>query len=428
MRQKLIPELTLSVTELNEYIDRLIRGDVFLSNVRVRGEIGSFKRQLSSGHWYFSLKDETGTVSCAMYRHMNRNVSFLPQDGMKVILTGSMSYYGKNGQIQIAVNQLRPDGEGDLWQRMEALKARLAAEGLLDPARKRPIPMYPKKVAVVTSESGAVWHDIINVAAKRNPAVQISLIPVSVQGQGAAEEIAEGIRTAQKVRDAEVIIVGRGGGSMEDLWCFNEECVARAVASSILPVVSAVGHETDFTVCDLVADIRASTPSNAAEIVVPAAKEIMDALLSVEKDLTRGARSGIDRARLTTVRLHGSLMRFEPSRRLSEIRGEIRNRKLILNHLVEERIGSSGECLRNLTGRIHNAADAGIERSKTRLTRASDKIGAISPLAVLERGYAIVSDVNGKVVTSAVEAGKNRILRIRFRDGETETERRNIDE
>ena len=424
----MIPEITLCVSELNDYIDGILKRDGLLKCIRIRGEIGSFKHHFASGHWYFSLKDDTGSISCAMYRHNNIRCSFVPQDGMKVILTGSLGLYQKNGQLQINVTSIRPDGEGELWKRMEALKARLSAEGLFDTGRKRPLPLYPRKIAVVTSESGAVWHDIVNVSLNRNPSVQIVLIPVSVQGQGAEKEIAEGIRTAQNVTDAELIIVGRGGGSLEDLWCFNEETVARAVAQSRIPVISAVGHETDYTICDLVADVRASTPSNAAEIAVPTVRELQDGLSSLRKDLTRITYSRLEEYRLKVLRLRNSLLRFEPSRYLADIRGEIVKKRMYLDRMIAEQIRNKKDRVEKTREKIDLLTEMKIRQLKAVLETEHEKLLAISPLSVLERGYAIVSDIHGNAVSSAEEASRERILKIRFHDGETKAERRENDE
>lgn len=428
MRSALIPELTLNVSELNAYIGGIVKRDVMLRSVKVRGEIGSFKNHFSSGHWYFTLKDETGSIPCVMYRQNNARNSFIPKDGMKVLISGYVDLYQKTAQIQLNISAMRPDGEGDLWQRMEALKAKLAAEGLLDPARKKTIPRFPKKIAVVTSESGAVWHDIVNVSRQRNPSVAIALIPVSVQGAGAELEIADGIKVAQSIADADVIIVGRGGGSMEDLWCFNEECVARAVAGSRLPVVSAVGHETDYTICDMVADVRASTPSNAAEIIVPTVRELQDGLDGMKKDLTSHLTATVSGDKLKISTLQNRLHRFEPFTRMRDIRGEIRRERILLDHTAEVIIKDKTELLREMRRRLNTAADIGIEQVRNRILRDYEKMNAISPVNVLERGYAIVNTPEGNIITSAVTAKKAQTLKIRFHDGETVIERRNPDE
>ena len=261
-------EAGLSVSELNLIISEAIRREPRTRSVLVRGEVSSFRNQIASGHWYFSLKDAQASITCAMFRNANLRAQIRPKDGDQVLAEGYIDFYAPQGKVQLIVTGLRPAGLGDMYIRLEELKRKLAAEGLFDPSRKRLLPMKPRKVAVVTSRSGAALHDILNVSALRSPEIPIVLVPVTVQGAGAGKEIAEGIRQANRT-DAEVIIVARGGGSAEDLWCFNDEEVARAVAASEKPVVSGVGHEIDTSLCDLAADVRASTPSNAAEIVFP---------------------------------------------------------------------------------------------------------------------------------------------------------------
>ena len=265
----------LSVSELNIMISEAVRRDPRTRSVLVRGEVSSFRNQIASGHWYFSLKDAQASIPCAMFRNANLKAQIRPKDGDQVLAEGYVDFYAPQGKIQMIVIGLRPAGLGDLYIRLEELKRKLAAEGLFDPSRKRQLPMRPRKVAVVTSRSGAALHDILNVSAMRCPSVPVVLIPVAVQGAGAAREIAEGVYRANTETDADVIIVARGGGSAEDLWCFNDEAVARAVAGSRIPVVSGVGHEIDTSLCDLAADVRASTPSNAAEIVFPDRREAL---------------------------------------------------------------------------------------------------------------------------------------------------------
>ena len=265
---------SISVSELNYLLAEAVRREPRIRSVTVRGEVSGFRPHLATGHWYFSLKDEESAISCVMFRQNTFHAQIKPRDGDRILVSGFADVYTKNGQCQLRAMSLRPDGTGDLFLRFEELKRRLSAEGLFDPSRKKLLPMVPRKVAVVTSGSGAAWHDILNVSALRNPTVPIVLIPVTVQGDRAAAEIAAGIRIANEQTDADVVIVARGGGSAEDLWCFNDENVARAVAGSRIPVVSGVGHEIDTTICDLAADVRASTPSNAAEIVFPDRKEL----------------------------------------------------------------------------------------------------------------------------------------------------------
>ena len=260
--------MTLSVAQLNEYVRRTLASDVMLKNICITGEISNFKRHVS-GHWYFTLKDEEAAINCVMFRQAAQTVRFQPENGMSVRLTGSVSLYVKTGSYQFYGERMEQEGLGELYLRFERLKQKLLAEGLFDPAMKKPLPLLPRGVGIVTSSTGAVVHDICTVTWRRNPAMPLYLCPVKVQGEGAAREIAAAIRRLDRMPEAEVLIVGRGGGSMEDLWPFNEEIVARAIAACRTPVVSAVGHETDFTIADFAADVRAATPSAAAAGTLP---------------------------------------------------------------------------------------------------------------------------------------------------------------
>ena len=261
---------TLSVSQLNEYVRRLLAGDPMLRSLRVQGEISGFKRY-TSGHLYFTLKDETASVSCVMFRTAAESLDFRPQDGQRVTISGSASLYPQRGQYQLYVERMQREGVGELYMRFEALKRKLAAEGLFDQAIKKEIPAYPRVIGVATSPTGAVLRDIVRVARRRDPNISILLAPTSVQGAGAAAEIVQAIELLNRQGEADVILCGRGGGSIEDLWPFNEEIVARAIRASKIPVISCVGHETDFTIADFAADLRAPTPSAAAELAVPEA-------------------------------------------------------------------------------------------------------------------------------------------------------------
>ena len=261
--------LTLTVSQLNEYVRRSLASDPMLHGLCLTGELSNFKRH-TSGHWYFTLKDEEAAINCAMFRQAAMGVRFRPENGQRVRLFGGVGLYARTGAYQFYADAMEPDGLGELYLRFEALKQKLAAEGLFDPSLKKPLPLLPRGVGIVTSRTGAVVHDIVRVSWRRYPGMPLYLCPVKVQGEGAAAEIAAAIRLLDGFEGAEVIIVGRGGGSMEDLWAFNEEVVARAIARCHTPVVSAVGHETDVTIADFVADVRAPTPSAAAELAVPA--------------------------------------------------------------------------------------------------------------------------------------------------------------
>jgi exodeoxyribonuclease VII large subunit len=274
----------LTVHQLNDYVRILLTRDPLLQNVRVRGEISNFKLH-SSGHMYFSLKDEQDRIHCVFFKQRRKDLGFLPRDGMQIIATGTVSLYTRDGQYQLYIDQIERDGLGDLHLAFEELKKKLREEGLFDAAYKKPLPLFPQKIAVVTSHTGAAVRDIIQVIRYRNKNVDILLVPVAVQGQGAAEQIVRAIDYINTRSDIDLIIAGRGGGSIEDLWPFNEEIVARAIFHSDIPIISAVGHETDFTIADFVADVRAATPSNGAELAVPESSYMLSLVDSFQKTL-----------------------------------------------------------------------------------------------------------------------------------------------
>ena len=369
---------TLSVSQLNEYVRRLLAGDPMLRSLRVQGEISGVKRY-TSGNLYFTLKDEEACVSCVMFRSAAETLDFRPQDGQRVTIRGSASLYPQRGQFQLYVETMQREGVGELYMRFEALKRRLTAEGLFDQAIKKEIPAYPRVIGVATSRTGAVLRDIVRVARRRDPNISILLAPTSVQGAGAADEIVHALEQLNRQGEADVILCGRGGGSIEDLWPFNEEIVARAIRASKIPVISCVGHETDFTIADFAADLRAPTPSAAAELAVPEAAALraaIDGLLeggaaAIEHRLT------LERARL--ARLNASAALSMPSRLLIERRET---------------------ALERLTGRMTRAAQAMPQTKRARLDGLMRALNAVNPNAVLERGYAVVRQ-NGRAVTDA---------------------------
>ena len=406
-------EWILAVSDLNEYVRRSLAADPMLRSVRLRGEISNFKRH-SSGHWYFTLKDERCRINCVMFRQNAMRMSLRPQDGMQVILLGSVSLYAEGGAYQFYAEAMRPDGVGTLYQQFEALKARLAAEGLFDPARKRVLPLRPRKIAVVTSRTGAVLQDIRRVAAQRDPGVPLVLLPVQVQGEGAAESIAAAIRKAGTLPGVDVIITGRGGGSMEDLWAFNEEIVARAIAESPVPVISAVGHETDVTIADFAADVRASTPSNAAEIAVPDASEMAGGLHLLQGRLTQAALARLSHARAEVALCQRRLETLRPDRQLMDARQRMTRLESRLQQLMDARLAESAARLPVLRIRLNHAADGHVSSRRDALTRCRGKLQALSPAQVLERGYAMVTH-GDKVIPDAASAVRH--MTIRFRDG-----------
>lgn len=384
---------TLSVTQLNEYLKMVIDGDRVLSNVFVRGEISNFKLY-SSGHAYFTLKDDAGQLKSVMFRSYFSRMAFLPEDGMRVIAHGRVSVYESSGQYQLYVDDLQPDGAGSLALRFEQLKRKLAAEGLFDESRKRPLPPMPRRIGVITSPSGAAVHDIINVLRRRFPAAEMILYPSEVQGAQAPAQLISGVEFFSMTGLVDVIILGRGGGSAEDLWAFNDEYLARAVASSSVPVISAVGHESDFTICDFVADRRAPTPSAAAEIAVPDMGEILRGLASVRAGLQVSMQKLIVQERRMLNQITQSRVFSRPEQMLDGFCQRLDEGEAELTRAM-------GQTL--LQKRQSTAALAG-------------KLQALNPLSILSRGYATVSR-EGTSITSVKQINDNDTLDIRMADG-----------
>ena len=407
----------ISVSELNQMVSEAIRKDPRTRSVTVRGEVSGFKHHLASGHWYFNLKDPNAAVSCIMYRFNTLKAQIRPKDGDSVVVEGYVDIYPPQGKYQLYVSALRSAGLGDLYIRLEELKRKLEAEGLFDPGLKKPLPLVPRKVAVVTSRSGAALHDILNVSRMRHPSIPIVLIPVAVQGTGAGAEIAEGIRKANEETDADVIIVGRGGGSPEDLWCFNDEAVVRAVAASRKPVVSGVGHEVDTSLCDLAADVRASTPSNAAEIVFPDRKELRNRISLIRSGL---ARAGTDRLREAELRWRETAQRLgalSPDRRIASLLNRtelVRARLLTACRSALDAKKTEACACRTALG---HAAGARLKEAEHSVSRLRERLTAVNPLAVLSRGYALVYDRQEKLLTRAAEAATRDDMILQFADG-----------
>ena len=383
----------LSVTQLNEYLKMVLDGDRVLSNVFVRGEISNFKLY-SSGHAYFTLKDDAGQLKSVMFRSYCSRLLFKPEDGMRVIAHGRVSVYESSGQYQLYVDDMQPDGAGSLAMRFEQLKRKLAAEGLFDEARKRPLPPMPRRIGVITSPSGAAVHDIINVLGRRFPAAEMILYPSEVQGAQAPAQLISGVEFFSMTGLVDVIILGRGGGSAEDLWAFNDEYLARAVASCSIPVISAVGHESDFTICDFVADRRAPTPSAAAEIAVPDMGEILRGLASVRTGLQASMQKLIVQERRVLNQLTQSRVFARPDQMLDGFRMR----------------------LDEYEAKLNRAADQALLQKKQSTASIAGKLEALNPLAVLSRGYATVSR-DGISVTSIEQINDNDTLDIRFADG-----------
>lgn len=402
----------LTVSQLNAYIKSLVDRDDFLGSVAVRGELSNYKIY-PSGHHYFTLKDAESSLKCVMFRSAAGKLRFRPESGMGVTAWGRISVYPRDGAYQLYCEALMPEGFGDLQMAYEQLKAKLEKEGLFDRSHKKPIPRYPERIAVITSSAGAAVHDIIRVLRRRWPMGKIILLPVRVQGVEAPGEIAAALRYASEHKVADVVITGRGGGSIEDLWAFNDERVARAIYDCEIPVISAVGHEPDVTIADFVADLRAATPSNAAELAAPDVTELMQAIDSAMRRLENSMAKRISGSR-------EALEALSSRRVLQSATGFIEQRRSQVETLRVRLEAASGFAsksrsqLDNLASRLDSALDAAMTRKKNEYLRAAAKLDALSPLKVLSRGYAIAMDEDGRAVkdSSGVRAGDKLTVRL----------------
>lgn len=383
----------VSVTQLTGYIKLLLDRDEILAQTCVRGELSNYKIH-SSGHHYFTLKDEGAVISCVLFRSDAMRLRFRPESGMKVILTGRVSLFPRSGQYQLYVSHMQPDGAGDLAVAFEQLKQKLQAQGLFDAAHKKPLPRYPERVALVTSPTGAAVRDMIRILGRRWPLASVLVCPVRVQGEGAAEEIAAMLELVDAAGLADVIITGRGGGSLEDLWAFNEEIVARAIYRCKTPVISAVGHEPDVTIADFAADVRAATPSNGAELAVCDRAELR-ALL--EQQARRMEKAQERRLELLRQRLR----RLSERPVLRSPEGSLQQKELLL------------ELLRQ---RLERAAVSAVEQDQRRFAALSGRLDALSPLKVLARGYAVATR-QGQVLHSVEQLSPGEEIRLRLSDG-----------
>lgn len=384
----------ISVSQVTGYIKEKLETDIVLNNLWVRGEVSNFKHH-SSGHMYFTLKDRDSALRCIMFKSRNSGLDFTPQEGMAVIARGSVTVYERDGQYQLYVEEMHRQGIGAMYTAFLQLKERLEKEGLFDQSRKRPLPAFPRKVGVVTSPTGAAVRDIITVMTRRYPQVHIILIPVAVQGDLAPAQIAEGIRLANTVEGLETIIVGRGGGSIEELWAFNTEAVARSIYQSTIPVISAVGHETDFTIADFVADRRAPTPSAAAEIVVPDCMEIQKHLTNLTKRLVTGIRNNVTILRERVVRAGESQFLKRPKDDLY--------RKM--------------QDVDYLTRRLGQSMIVQFNGKKTAFAIQMSRLNDLSPIATLNRGYSICRDEQGNVIKQVKMTSPGKSIEILMADG-----------
>ena len=389
----------ISVSALNRYVKSILDADSNIQSVYIKGQISNFKNHYQTGHFYFSLKDEKAQVRAVMFRSANQKLKFTPENDMSVIVRARVSIYEVSGDYQIYVDDMQPDGVGALALAFEQLRKKLAAEGLFDAEHKKKIPAFPKKVGVVTSESGAAVRDIINVISRRYPVCEIILYPVAVQGSTAAEQIAQAIAYLNREDAADVLIVGRGGGSIEDLWAFNEEATARAVYESRIPVISAVGHETDFTICDYVADLRAPTPSAAAELAVPDIRELRNIFFTYGQRLSKGIETRLE----------------ENAQRLNNLKIRLASQSpatYIENLMLR---------LDRVSGSMQSAYEKEINSKKAGLEILAERLSQSDPLKILSKGYGMVTK-GTDVITDCSELESGDIIKLRLYNGEKECE------
>ena len=384
----------LLVSQLNNYIKNLIDEDEILNNVYIRGELSNFKKHYS-GHLYFTLKDETSLIKCVMFKSYTNYLNFEPKDGMSVVILGTVSVFERDGVYQIYAKGMEPDGMGALYTAYEKLKNKLSEEGLFDDKYKKPIPILPKAIGVVTSKTGAVIRDIINVTTRRFPNVNIILYPAAVQGAGAAETIVKGIEFFNRAKNVDTIIIGRGGGSLEDLWPFNEEITARAIFDSEIPIISAVGHETDFTIADFVADLRAPTPSAAGELAVPDILEVRWKLDNINNRLSNSLKRKLEKMKDKYITLSNSKVLKNPY-------DTIRQKILTCD---------------NLTKNLENAFSMKLKDENIKLVGLIGRLDNLSPLKTMTRGYSVIENMEGRVVKSVTDLKEEQEISIRLSDG-----------
>jgi len=386
---------TWSVTDFTFYLKDLIESDHNLADVWIQGEISNFSRP-RSGHLYFTIKDTKASLRCVMWRNSAARLTFLPKDGDAVEIHGGISVYEAGGQYQLYADQIRPLGEGILYQEFLRFKDQLEAEGLFDPERKRPIPERPQRIGIVTSPTGAALRDMINTLRRRYPLVEVVLAPTAVQGEKAPSGIVRGLQILNSEANPNVILVARGGGSIEDLWAFNDERVVRAIVASEAPIICGVGHETDFTIADFVADLRAPTPTAAAELAVPDRADLKISIQELERRLVRSAINQTNTQRWELNNLAGRLQRYSPV----------------------SRIQSGHQRLDEFVIRANTALSNRMQLQNTRITSLKQRLKSLNPLSILERGYAVVSQPDGKVVRRVEHVQPGNELNIRVSDGE----------
>ena len=386
---------TITVSQLNTYVKSLIENDPRLTVVSVSGEISNFKNHYSSGHWYFTLKDQNASVRCVMFRSSAMRVRFRAEDGLSVVLKGRVSLYEKDGQYQFYAEEMHPVGEGDLSLQFKQVKEKLEREGLFDASSKRPLPKFPRRIAVITSDTGAAVKDILNITASRYPACEIVMCPVLVQGDMAAADMIKTLDRVYALNDIDTIIIGRGGGSAEDLHCFNDEALARKIYESPFPVISAVGHETDFTICDFVADVRASTPSHAAELATPDWRALKNGIDTLDGLLKSKISYRYDF-------FANKLQAFETKIGPANILRIVQNRQLDVDRISDK---------------IESKIKFALQGSVNKAASLAARIDALSPLKVMSRGFsAVVRD--GEYITNAENLNKGDNITVKFSDGD----------
>lgn len=388
---------TITVSQLNTYVKSLIENDPRLTFVSVSGEISNFKNHFSSGHWYFTLKDQNASIRCVMFRSSAARVKFTVSDGLAVTLKGRVSLYEKDGQYQFYAEEMHPDGDGDLALAFKQVKEKLEREGLFELDNKRPLVKYPKRIAVITSDTGAAVRDILNITSSRYPVCEIVMCPVLVQGDMAARDMVKTLERVYALDDIDTIIIGRGGGSAEDLHCFNDETLARKIYESPFPVISAVGHETDFTICDFVADVRASTPSHAAELAVPESRDLHDRIVTAQKLLTNKI-----------------LLKYNSyDTRLQIVKSKVS--RLGLQQIIQNKQME----IDRISDKIFNCAKQRLQDKENILSHLMARIDALSPLKVMARGFSVVTKQE-KCVTGVSSLNVGDAVNVSLSDGDVD--------
>lgn len=408
------PKTVFTVGQVNEYIKYLLEDSPVLDSIYVTGEISNLTAYHTSGHIYFSVKDETGVLRAVMFRSAAQRLKFRPENGMRVLLHGRITVYAPSGQYQLNADAMEPDGVGALSVAFEQLKRRLAAEGLFDDSRKKPIPVYPAAVGVITSPTGAAVRDIINILSRRSPQTKMILFPTLVQGADAPKQLCSGIRYFNLYRTVDVIIIGRGGGSLEELWAFNDETLARTIAASEIPVISAVGHETDFTICDFVSDLRAPTPSAAAELATADREELAERIRSLASRMQVSIRTRIRQERQNVRLLSEKRVLQSPDSFLANRRMDVDALTARLALSAQQRISGARTLAAPTESALHHAMEHILTSKKSSFLEQSTKLEALNPLSVLTRGYAAVFDRTGASVKSvgAVSVGDTVLMRL----------------